>query len=111
VEHPNHSLPSLSSLTFFPGFLPRPPQAKEGFYALLDSSAELAPEGAPAPTFRRARDLLELEPRWAAVDSAGEREELFKVGAAWCRRGAGTVPQGCRHGAAGAPARYRRGAV
>jgi hypothetical protein len=39
------------------------PQAKEGFYALLDDSAEL--RGAPGrPKFSRARDLLELEPRW-----------------------------------------------
>ncbi|KAL4420342.1 hypothetical protein ABPG77_006149 [Micractinium sp. CCAP 211/92] len=51
-------------------------QAKEGFYALLDECEEL--KAASRPKFSKARDLLELEPRWQAVDSSKEREELFE---------------------------------
>ncbi|KAL4419958.1 hypothetical protein ABPG75_007056 [Micractinium tetrahymenae] len=51
-------------------------QAKEGFYALLDECQEL--KAASRPKFSKARDLLELEPRWQAVDSNKEREELFE---------------------------------
>ncbi|PRW33660.1 pre-mRNA-processing 40A isoform A [Chlorella sorokiniana] len=51
-------------------------KAKEGFYALLDGCAEL--RGGGRPKFSRARDLLELDARWQAVDSSKEREELFE---------------------------------
>ncbi|PSC74832.1 pre-mRNA-processing 40A [Micractinium conductrix] len=52
-------------------------QAKEGFYALLDDCDDLKGSSG-RPKFSRARDLLELDPRWQAVDSSKEREELFE---------------------------------
>ncbi|KFM23843.1 Pre-mRNA-processing factor 40-like protein A [Auxenochlorella protothecoides] len=48
--------------------------AKEGFYELLDGCRALD----ALPKFSRARDELELDPRWLAVASAREREELFE---------------------------------
>ncbi|KAL4857085.1 Pre-mRNA-processing protein 40A [Chlorella vulgaris] len=53
-------------------------QAKEGFYAMLDESKDLEVTAGYRPKFSRARDLLELDPRWQAVDSGKEREDLFE---------------------------------
>lgn len=39
-------------------------QAKEGFYAMLDESKDLEVTAGYRPKFSRARDMLELDPRW-----------------------------------------------
>ena len=73
-------------------------QAKEGFYALLDESAEL--RGAPGrPKFSRARDLLELEPRWQvrrAVLRGCTAETHCICAACLCARPAGAGPPRAR---------------
>jgi hypothetical protein len=53
-------------------------QAKEGFFSLLDECRQLEVRDGQRPKFSKARDLLELDPRWQAVDSNREREELYE---------------------------------
>ncbi len=53
---------------------PRPSvflQAKEGFYAMLDECKKLP----STAKFSKARDLLELDPRWQAVSGGGGEGE------------------------------------
>lgn len=50
-------------------------KAKEDFYTMLD---EVSKDFGSSLKFTKARDLLELDTRWQAIDSVKEREELFE---------------------------------
>ena len=77
------SCPTLRRARRLPRLLPpsAPPQAKEGFYAMLDECKELEVTAGHRPKFSRARDLLELDARWQV--GAGWKLGGSRVGAGW----------------------------